>query len=78
MDLSRVLEGLTVLRNVRIATFEGIPPVYATYLECRMTGNAPLDHLSRIYEALKASAVCYSGLKPEISDYLTWACVELR
>jgi len=48
-----VLENFGLLRRVRKVEFTGVPPAYAEYLERRITGSAPLDHLPKMYEALK-------------------------
>ncbi|KAH0564832.1 hypothetical protein GP486_001780 [Trichoglossum hirsutum] len=50
---SHVLESFTLLRNVRRVILDKVPPVYARYLERKMTGSSPLDHLPKMYEALE-------------------------
>ena len=63
-------EDFTLLRKIRTATFEGLPLAYTTYLESTITGNSPLDHLSKMCEPLAAYAECYCGLGLGVSRYL--------
>ena len=52
-SVAHVLESFILLRNVRCVILDGVPPVYAQYLERKMTGSSPLDHLPKMYEALE-------------------------
>lgn len=53
----RIFEDFTMLRKVRTVEFEGVSPVYASYLQTKMTGRTPVDHLPKMYDAL----VHYTG-----------------
>jgi hypothetical protein len=69
-SVSHVLESFTLLRNVRRVVLDGVPPVYAQYLERKMTGSSPLDHLPKMYEALEL----YAGPFDCCEDSLQEAC----
>jgi hypothetical protein len=49
----QVLESFTLLRNVRNVVLDGVKPVYAKYLGSKITGCSPLDHLPKMYDALR-------------------------
>ena len=53
----RIFEDFTILRKVRTIEFEGVSPVYASYLQAKMMGHSPVDHLPKMYDAL----VHYTG-----------------
>ena len=69
-SFDRVLESFTLLRNVREVVLDEVPPVYAKYLESKMTGDDVLVHLPKMYEALQG----YAGPFDCCEEILQEAC----
>ncbi|KAM5346319.1 hypothetical protein ACJ41O_009324 [Fusarium nematophilum] len=57
-----------MLRRVGRGTTTGVPRIFAQYLERRMTGSAPLDHLPKMYEALELYAGPFDFTGPLLQE----------
>ena len=65
---SRVLSGFALLRNVQNVILDGVPKVYGKYLKSKMTGNSPLDHLPKMYDALLYFAGHFDCCEKELQE----------
>jgi hypothetical protein len=64
----RVLESFTLLRNIESVLVDGVPPVYTQYLQSKLTGCSPLDHLPKMYEALEFYAGPFDCCEEALQD----------
>lgn len=64
----RILQSCTLLRRVQKVEFEGVPRVYAGYLEGKMTGKEPVDHLPKMYDALQTYAGPFEECEPSLKE----------